>query len=291
MILVWMVFVSTAAAGCSSTISIAAVHDAQLGASVKTALVNDAELGTTPIEVRVTGGLVRLTGRVRSEAQRERAVSLTRSVPGVADVMADLRVGSAEIAPPATVEQDALLVEEEPEPQLVAVGLSLGRSAPSEGGLGDSLRVGPLVRLGRGRGLGPAIGFGWFRSAWRATTPDARVMGRIRVRPVLGGIAYGVRGDRTAVSFSLLGGVAFNSLVLPDVIEDGEIPLSIAHSFAVRPGASMWLDIDRRFAVNIAASYLMTRPRVRLLESGEMRTRSIRADTTLINTGIVYKIF
>jgi hypothetical protein len=286
-----MVFVSVAAPGCSSTIGAAAVRDAQLGASVKTALVNDPELGATPIAVSVTGGVVRLTGRVTSDSQRNRAVSLTRSVPGVADVIADLRIGPADTLPPTPAEQDALLVGEEREPHLLAVGLSLGRSVPSESGLDDSLRIGPLVRLGTGSGLGPAIGFGWFRAAWRSSTPDTPVMAEIRVRPVLGGIAYGVQGDRKAVSFSLLGGIAFNSLAWPRAVVDDQIPLSIAHSFAVRPGASLWLDLDRRMAVNIAASYLMTRPRVRVLDRGELRTRSLRANAILFNTGIVYKIF
>jgi hypothetical protein len=70
-----------------------------------------------------------------------------------------------------------------------------------------------------------------------------------------------------------------------------QIPLSIDNSLAVRPGASLWLDVDRRFAVNIGASYLVTRPRVRVLQDGEIRTRSLRVDAILINTGIVYKIF
>jgi hypothetical protein len=286
-----MVFVSVAAAGCSSAIGAAAVRDAQLGASVKTVLVNDAELGATPIEVRVTGGVVRLTGRVTSDLQRQRAVSLTRAVPGVADVIADLRIGPADTLPPAAAERDALLVAEEREPHLLAVGLSLGRSVPSESGLDDSLRIGPLVRLGTGRGFGPAVGFGWFRAAWRSSAPGSPVMGQIRIRPVLGGIAYGVQGDRSAVSFSLLGGLAFNSLALPRAIVDNQIPVSIAHSFAVRPGASLWLDLNRRMAVNIAASYLMTHPRVRVLDRGELRTRSLRANAILFNTGIVYKIF
>jgi BON domain len=287
----WMLLVSIAPTGCSTTIGAAGVRDAQLGASVKTALVNDAQLGTIPIEVRVTGGVVRLTGWVSSEAQRQQAISLARTVPGVADVIADLRIGAVEVPLPAYAEQDALLVAEEREPHLLAVGLSLGRSVPSGSSLGESLRIGPLVRLGTGRGLGPAIGFGWYRAAWHSSAPGSLVMGQIRVRPVLAGIAYGVQGDRTAISFSLLGGVAFNSLALPGVIADGELPLSIANSFAVRPGASMWIDLDRRMAVNIAASYLMTRPIVRVLDRGEMRTRSLRADALLFNTGIVYKIF
>ena len=286
-----MVFVSVAAAGCSSTIGAAAIRDAQLGASVKTALVNDPDLGASPIEVRVTGGVVRLTGRVSSDVQRNRAVSLTRSVPGVADVIADLRVGPADAAPPAPAGQETLLREDEREPNLLAVGVSVGRSVPGEPGLDGSLRVGPLVRIGTGAGLGPAVGFGWFRAAWRSSTPAAPVMAEIRVQPILGGIAYGLRGGRKAVSFSLLGGIAFNSLALPRNVVGDRIPLSIAHSFAVRPGASLWIDLNRRIAVNMAATYLITRPMVRVLDRGELRTQPLRANAILFNTGIVYKIF
>ena len=288
----WLILLAAAATGCSSTISPTFVQDAQLGASVKTALVNDPQVGTIPIEVRATGGVVRLTGRVDSDAQRQRAISLAKTVPGVTEVVPDLHIGAAESAPPAAAtEQDALFIDAEREPRLLAVGLSFGRSAPSESGLGGRWRIGPLVRLGTGRGLGPALGFGWLRAPWRANTPGAPAMGEIRIRPVLAGIAYGAQGDRTAVSFSLVGGIAFNSLDLPDVIAEPEIPLSISNSFAVRPGTSLWFDVDRRFAVNIAASYLMTRPRMRMLTHGEMQTRSLRADALLINAGIVYKLF
>ena len=278
-----------AAMGCSSTIGAAGIRDAQLGATVKTALVNDPQLGALPIEVRVTGGVVLLTGHVKSEAQRQQAISLVRSVPGVVEVVGDLRIGPAEPASLATTaEQDAWLIEAEREPQLVAIGLSFGRSAPRESGLGGSVRIGPLVRLGGGRGLGPAVGFGWFRAPWRGSAPAA---GEIRIRPVLGGIAYGIQGNRRTVSFSLVGGIAFNSLDLPDVIAEPETPLSITNSIAVRPGASLWFDVDRRIAINLSASYLMTRPHVRVLERGEIRTRSLRADALLISTGIVYKLF
>lgn len=278
-----------AATGCSTTIGAAGVQDAQLGAAVKTALVNHPQLGTIPIEVRVIGGVVHLTGRINSEAQRQQAISLVRSVPGVAEVVADLRIGPAEPASPAaTTEQDALFIEEEREPHLVAVGLSFGGSAPHDSSLGSRVRIGPLVRLGGGHGVGPAVGFGWFRAPWRGSAPAA---GEIRIRPILGGIAYGIQRDRTMVSFSLVGGIAFNSLDLPDVIAEPETPLSISNSVAVRPGASLWFDVDRRIALNISASYLMTRPHMRVLEGGEIRTRSLRADALLISTGIVYKLF
>ncbi len=287
-----MILLAAVAAGCSSTINPAFVRDAQLGASVKTALVNDPQVGTIPIEVRAIGGVVRLTGRVTSDAQRQHAISLAKAVPGVTEVIPDLHIGAAEPSTPAAAtEQDARFIEAERDPRLLAVGLSFGRSVPTEGQLGGRFRIGPVLRLGTGRGLGPALGFGWFRAPWRANVPGAPAMGEIRIRPVLGGVAYGAQGERGTVSFSLVGGIAFNSLELPDVIAEPEIPLSISSSFAVRPGISMWFDVDRRFAINVAANYLMTRPRVRVLAHGEIETRSLRADAVLINAGLVYKLF
>ena len=286
------ILLAVAGAACSHAIPAGAIQDAQLGARVKTALVNDAQLGIHPIEVRAIGGVVRLTGHVESPSQIERAVSLTRSVPGVAGVISDLKIAVIEaLPPPATDDQQGMFIEEEREPHLIAVGISVGRSMPSEGGLGNHVKIGPLVRLGTGSGLGPAIGFGWFHADWRAGAPGSPVMGRIRVRPMMGGLAYGFRGERKSLSVSLIGGLAFNSLSLPAVITERTIPLSIGNSFAVRPGVALWFDVSRRIAVTVGGSYLMTRPRVQLLEDGEIRTRSLRADALLINTGIVYKIF
>lgn len=285
---------AAAGSGCSPVISATVIRDAQVGARVKTALVNDAELGIHPIEVRVVGGVVRLTGQVGSRTHIERAVSLARSVSGVTDVIADLAVGSTANAPVAPADRPRFPAEDDGdprEPRLLAVGVSMGRSTPQNVTLDDKIKVGPLVRIGSGSGLGPAIGFGWFHAAWRGQTEGAPTIATIRVRPVLGGFAYGFRGSRASLSLALLGGVAFNTLSLPATLVEREMPLSVGNSLAVRPGSSFWFDIDRRFALNIAGSYVMTRPRVRVLENGQLRTRSLRADTVLISSGLVYKIF
>ena len=57
------------------------VASAQTAAQVITALVNDPEIGTRPIEVEVTRGAVRLSGRVRTEEERDRAIEIARRVP------------------------------------------------------------------------------------------------------------------------------------------------------------------------------------------------------------------
>ncbi len=290
-IVIAVLLLMLAGPACARAIVPGGVEDAQIGARVKTALVNDPEIGTRPIEVRVIGGVVRLTGQVESKAHIERAVSLSRGVPGVTDVVSELRIGDVEIAPATTTDQQDAFTEEEREPGLLAVGVSLRRSAPAEEALGGRLSVGPLVRFGSGGGLGPALGFGWFEAAWNRQSAGSPLLARIRVRPVMGGVSYGLLGERQSVSFSIVAGMAFNSLSLPANITPGEIPLTIGNSLAVRPGVSLWLDLDRRIAINLSGGYLMTRPRLRVLHEGQIRTRALRADAILINAGIVYKIF
>src|SRR5688572_30319513 len=61
-------------------------------ARVKTALLNDPIVGKRRIDVHVSGGQVRLAGRVATVEERDRAVSLARAVQGVLGVTSDLEI-------------------------------------------------------------------------------------------------------------------------------------------------------------------------------------------------------
>ena len=88
------------AAGCRTVVDPLAISDAQTAARVKTALVNDPELGTRTIEVRVVLGVARLSGRVLTQAEADRAIGIARSVAGVVDVQATLQIGGQAASPP-----------------------------------------------------------------------------------------------------------------------------------------------------------------------------------------------
>ena len=70
----------------------AKIAEAELGARVKTALLNDPVVGARRIDVQVSADQVKLTGRVASEAERDRAVSLARAVNGVRSVTSELEI-------------------------------------------------------------------------------------------------------------------------------------------------------------------------------------------------------
>ncbi|BBU28034.1 hypothetical protein BTHE68_17680 [Burkholderia sp. THE68] len=69
-----------------------ASDDATLAARVKSALVADPELKALPMSVATYRGVVQLSGYVNSEGQIEKALAVTRGVPGVQSVSNDLHV-------------------------------------------------------------------------------------------------------------------------------------------------------------------------------------------------------
>jgi hypothetical protein len=135
------------------------------------------------------------------------------------------------------------------------------------------------------------VGFGWFGSALRSSVGPGEIIGRLRVKPVMGGLAYTVRNDRASIAFSAVAGVAFNSISPSERLTGLEVPLDVGSSFAWRPGVSLWVESSARTAVNVSVGYVMTRPRLTLLEQGESVRRRLNADAFLLRVGVVYKLF
>jgi hyperosmotically inducible protein len=85
--------------GCKSTTTPAvtapgeiATDDAALAARVKHALVADSGLRSLPMSVATYRGVVQLSGYVDSEVQIQKALAVTRGVPGVQSVSNDLHL-------------------------------------------------------------------------------------------------------------------------------------------------------------------------------------------------------
>ena len=66
--------------------------DTAVLAKAKAALVNDPDIKGSSIDVDVNRGVVRLTGVVRSEAERKKAVDTVYGIKGVQKVLTDLTV-------------------------------------------------------------------------------------------------------------------------------------------------------------------------------------------------------
>ncbi len=77
------------------------LDDVRIAASVKTAIGLSKDLENLPIEVSVSGGVVRLRGKVPSEELRKRAERTASAVPDVKEVANGLEV--AAVGPPKAV--------------------------------------------------------------------------------------------------------------------------------------------------------------------------------------------
>lgn len=285
--------------GCRTVFDLAAIADAQTAAAVKTALVNDAELGVRAIEVTVSRGIARLSGRVRSRAEVDRAAALVRSVSGVTGIDLALQLG-ADAAPPAETgpppvpasAPDVDVSEAQTNPGLLAVGASLGVSRPHSDALRSRTTIGPLIRLGSGQGLGVAIAFDWFTSDFTTADADDASFARVHVRPIMAGLSYTFAADRIAVSPGLVAGVAFNSLSITETgAAAGALAVEVDNSLVWRPGVSVWFDPARRWAVNASAGYVMTGLDLTILDAGRLTKRSTSGNTLMLRAGLAYKLF
>ncbi|HEY6362395.1 MAG TPA: BON domain-containing protein [Vicinamibacterales bacterium] len=91
MVLAALIAVPLAAGGCGKTVG-ETIDDTTITTRVKTAMLNDPAVGGLRIDVDTFKGAVTLSGRVKSEAERQQAIALARSIDGVTEVKDALQV-------------------------------------------------------------------------------------------------------------------------------------------------------------------------------------------------------
>jgi hypothetical protein len=283
-------------AACSSAISLVDVESARTTAQVMTALVNDPEIGTRPIDVRVFRGVVRLSGQVRSQAEVARAIALVRAVPGVTQVDSSIRVGAElpRTQPPPADRRPAArdpaveFAELERAPGRLAIGGSVVVSRPAAA-LESAWSAGPLVRFGSGTGFRAAMAFDWY--AANLIAEPGLAASRLRVRPIMAGLAYTVAAGRVSISPTLVGGYAFNSIAAPNAGAAARLTIDADNSLVWRPGVSVWIDTGRRTAATFSVGRLRTRLNVTFIDAGVIEQRTMRGDATMVSIGLAYTLF
>jgi hyperosmotically inducible protein len=74
-----------ATTACGKTVG-EAIDDTTITTRVKTAMLNDEQVGGLSVDVDTFKGVVTLSGRVRSQAEKDRAISIARTTSGVVEV-------------------------------------------------------------------------------------------------------------------------------------------------------------------------------------------------------------
>jgi osmotically-inducible protein OsmY len=78
-------------AACGKTVG-QAIDDTTITTRVKTQMLNDPQVGGLGIDVDTFKGAVTLSGRVKSQSEKDQAVALARRVSGVVEVKDALQV-------------------------------------------------------------------------------------------------------------------------------------------------------------------------------------------------------
>jgi osmotically-inducible protein OsmY len=86
-----LVLTAPLTAACGKTVG-ETIDDTTITTRVKTAMLNDPAVGGLRIDVDMFKGVVTLSGRVKSEAERQQAITLARRTSGVTEVKDALQI-------------------------------------------------------------------------------------------------------------------------------------------------------------------------------------------------------
>jgi hypothetical protein len=182
----------------------------------------------------------------------------------------------------------------------VAVGVAVTTYDPSGRLSLGSASIGPILRLRTGPGLGGTIGFDWYSSAVSLQAGDRIVpVGEMRVRPLMGGVAYTVLREPYALSFSLTGGVAITSIhvdgrareAYADGIGARSATIDVSNPFVWRSQVSVWYNVTGRIGINASLAYIGTHPTMILTSDRGVERRPISASPVVVTFGLAYGLF
>lgn len=91
-VMLMVTFVSACAGSRTQSSTGDYLDDSVITSKVKAKLLEDKEVSGLAVNVETFKGVVQLSGFVKSEAERQKAVQLARSVGGVKDIKNDIRL-------------------------------------------------------------------------------------------------------------------------------------------------------------------------------------------------------
>ena len=180
----------------------------------------------------------------------------------------------------------------------ISVGASVTQVIPTDSEVGSFTGFGPLVRLNPKRGFGIAAGFNWFRADLDDPGGFSGDFVRIRIRPLMVGVAYNVGPERLLTSFSIVAGPSWNSAEFRDEFLNQLPPglvtpdIDIKPSFVVRPGVGVTWTLAPRVAIVGYGGYMYNRPGIVYRDQFGVEFRDEwKADAVVLSVGAVYSLF
>ena len=145
------------------------------------------------------------------------------------------------------------------------IGASVGGIFPFDDEVSVGTAFGINAGLAPAPGFGPTIGFGWYQGDLTLSGVSGdREVGRLRVRPLMGGVGYTWVTGRLATGVSVNAGISFNSIRLNDqyrtfFVPGTEVTVDASNSFAVRPQLRFEYAVAKKVGVYTSLGYFFTK--------------------------------
>lgn len=179
----------------------------------------------------------------------------------------------------------------------IDLGLQYNVKRSRGGDTEDQRGVGLAVRVTKPDGFGATAGFGAESFDVSGTIGGAAVkVGRLSLRTLSGGLLFTRRAGPLEASAGLSAGYGFGRFSLDRVARDRYgmaglfgIEPDATNTWVLKPNASLWVNLDNRWAATLSASYLFARPTIRF--GSGLPNRRIRADALGVSAGVGFKVF
>ncbi len=184
-----------------------------------------------------------------------------------------------------------------------AIGLGLAvTSYDPTGSLGQSATsIGPLIRIKMGTGFGPSLGFDWHAVGVEAMVDGKPVyVGRLRVKPIMAGLAYNWNRRKWWVSASVVAGYAVAGLSANDgarpafraALGSNVVEFDIVNSFVWRPQLGVWYDASPRVGLTASIAYIGDWPTLKVTgDNGRTSKTTLESRCSVLTFGLVYGVF
>jgi Outer membrane protein beta-barrel domain len=145
------------------------------------------------------------------------------------------------------------------------IGGSVGTFFTFDDDVNTALGFGVNAGLAPAPGFGPTAGLGWYQTDLTLSGISGDVeVGRLRVRPIMAGVAYNWVKGRVGTSVSINAGISFNSIRLNDEYRaffgpGTEVRVDASNSFAVRPQFRVEYTVAKKVGVYSSVGYFFTK--------------------------------
>jgi hypothetical protein len=189
----------------------------------------------------------------------------------------------------------------------VALGASLGFAKYIEKDFeSTNLTVGPAyrVRLNTeakdGWSWSLKSGFGWSRRKTTTEIGGERTdLGRLQTILIMGGIQRVFHQGPWQAGVGIVAGPSINKFDVDAAARDAYQSrlgltlddIKVKNSLAVRPGASVWYDINEWLGVEGALSYTFNQPKAETTASGATTSSTWKTDHASVSVGLVVGLF